>query len=372
MKRKILRTMGLSLLIGLGVVLVSGTAFVALSPQFGGKHTEEDQKRYADSGHYTDGKFQNLVETNMDQSFGNMFDIMKEFIKGNPQGRPQQPLPLEKVDSLEIVNFEEDRLVWFGHSAFLLKMDGKTILLDPMLGHTPAPHPMLGGKRYSKELPIDIEKIPEVDLILISHDHYDHLDYGSIQKLRTKTKKFLVPLGVGAHLKSWDVPEEAIQEFNWWDEVKLDELHLVFTPSRHFSGRGLTDRSTTLWGSWVIKGSQHSLYFSGDSGYGDHFNEIGEKFGPFDLALMECGQYNERWSNIHMMPEETAMAGQDVRAKVVMPIHWGAFTLALHDWNEPPRRMTEKAKSLGQEVLIPEIGQVMKLENLSVETSRWW
>lgn len=357
------------------VVLIAVVAilFLNLSPQFGGSHSEEDRARYQQSGHYQDGKFKNLVPTSMNMNAGDMLSALKKFIEGVPNQRPGAELPVEPIDSSRIAEAPPtDRLYWFGHSAFLLQLEGKTLLLDPMLGDVPSPHPWLGRGRYSKTLPIRIEQLTQVDAVVISHDHYDHLDYVSIQALIPKTKKFFVPLGVGAHLEAWGVDPEAIEELNWWDETKYEGIKLVFTPSRHFSGRGLTDRWATLWGSWVIESPRQRLYFSGDSGYSPHFREIGEKYGPFDFAMIECGQYNERWANIHMMPEESAQAAVDLQAKLMMPIHWGAFTLALHSWTDPVERVTRKAEHLSMPYIIPKIGEEVRLDSAVVENSQWW
>mgnify|MGYP002476009059 FL=1 len=365
----------IGIIIGSAVItlLVVGILFVNLSPEFGGKPTEADKTRYSKSKNFKDGKFENLNKANMDMSFKQTVTTMIDFIKGTPNARPSFNLPVEKVDSL---NWEQNdstnRLVWFGHSSFLLKLDGKNILLDPMLGEVPAPHPWLGGKRYSKELPIEIQKLPKIDVVLISHDHYDHLDYGSIQLLKDKVNQFMVPMGVGAHLKEWGIANHQIQEFDWWQETTYEHIGIAFAPSRHFSGRGLTDRFSTLWGSWVIKGRNKNLYFSGDSGYGKHFKTIGEKFGPFDFAMMECGQYNEKWADIHMMPEETVQAAIDVKSKITMPIHWGAFTLSLHTWTDPVERFTLKSNELNVEHLIPIIGEEIDLMTLTSEHMNWW
>lgn len=374
MIRKILKMLGI--LIGSVVLLliIVGALFINLSPEFGGKPTKEDQLRYEKSPLYKDGIFVNPIPTSLDMSFGTMVGTLVEFIKGTPNAKPSVELPIIENDSIDIANFKAgDRLIWFGHSAFLLQIDGKNILLDPMLGNVPAPHPLLGGNRYNTKLPIEIEKLPRIDAVLISHDHYDHLDYGSIKKLKEKTNQFLVPLGVGAHLKAWGIETNKISEFDWWQELTYEHLKLSFTPSRHFSGRGLTDRATTLWGSWVIKGNNSNLYFSGDGGYGEHFKEIGAKYGPFDFAMMECGQYNEKWHDIHMMPEETAQAAVDVNTKVMMPIHWGAFTLALHSWTDPVERVSAKAKELNQDMIIPKIGESIGLDSsIAVADSYWW
>ncbi|MGB1004826.1 MAG: MBL fold metallo-hydrolase, partial [Salibacteraceae bacterium] len=199
-------------------------------------------------------------------------------------------------------------------------------------------------------------------------------DYGSIQKLKSKTNMFFVPLGVGAHFMEWGINESQITEMNWWETNRLDNMEFSFTPSRHFSGRGLTDRNTTLWGSWVIKGKNENLFFSGDGGYGPHFKKIGEKFGPFDLALIECGQYNEKWSQIHMMPEQSAQAGLDLKAMFIMPIHWGAFTLAMHSWTDPVIRIKVKAEELGIPIITPKIGgqiEIKALDNPKYQ-KEWW
>ncbi len=369
---KALKMIGL----GIGGVIILAVIIIAIflntSPQFGGKPNKEELLSYKATGHYKKGKFQNLTETKMDMSFSNFTGMMKDFIKGNPNTEPSFDLPVVHVDSIDVDTTHENRLIWFGHSAFLLQLDSKNILIDPMLGDCPSPHPWVGKKRYNKELPIEIEQLPQIDAIIISHDHYDHLDYPSIKQLKDKTSKFYVPLGVGAHLRSWGVDSSKIEEMDWWNETNLDNIQLAFVPSRHFSGRGITDNSSTLWGSWVINGSKQKVYFSGDGGYSPHFTEIGEKYGPFDFAMMECGQYNKRWSDIHMFPEETAQAAYDVQARIMMPIHWGAFTLALHDWNDPVKRVVRKANELEVPITVPMIGQSISLDKVSAQIEEWW
>ena len=185
--------------------------------------------------------------------------------------------------------------------------------------------------------------------------------------------RFYVPLGVGVHLESWDVPTDKIKELDWWQETEFGDLQFICTPAQHFSGRKFSNGQSTLWASWVIKSNEESIFFSGDSGYADHFKQIGEAYGPFDLALLECGQYNKMWPDIHMFPEETAQAGMDLRAKSIMPIHWGAFKLALHSWTDPIERVSKKAKNLGVHMISPKIGQMIELHTLDTWTgSNWW
>ncbi|UXP31762.1 MBL fold metallo-hydrolase [Reichenbachiella agarivorans] len=356
--------------IGLMVILVF--LFVQLSPEFGGKVSEAHKAEYEKLDHYKDGTFVNLIPTSMDMSFTKFMSIMRDQFSSKTLKAPTKAIIPLKLDSLDIAENHQTRITWFGHSALLLEIDGTKIFIDPMLGNVPAPHPMLGKKRFVEDLPIAIEQLPHLDAVIISHDHYDHLDYGSIQKLKGKVDKFYVPLGVDAHLIAWGVEKSKIEALDWWEETNLFDIQLAFTPSRHFSGRGLTDRNKSLWGSWVIKGKNENIYFSGDGGYGPHFKEIGEKYGPFDFGMIECGQYDTRWDEIHMMPEESVQAGIDVQAKVIMPIHWGAFVLAFHDWREPAERAIKKADELGIPIITPEIGQPFIVSALDMQFPHWW
>lgn len=355
------------------LLAIVGFLFLTFSPEFGGSHSSDDKRRYSESGHYENGEFQNLIETSMDMDAKGMAKTMWEFLAGGERRSPEEPLPLIEQSQNAIRGYDGPaRLMWYGHSAFLLQMDGKNILLDPMFGQVAAPHPWLGSNRFNSEMPLAIENLPAIDAVFISHDHYDHLDYGSIKKLIDKTAHFYLPLGVGAHFREWGVSDDQITEFNWWDEAEMDGIEVAFTPSRHFSGRGITDRNSTMWGSWVIKGTAAKLYFSGDSGYGPHFEKIGEKYGPFDFALLECGQYNQRWEAIHMMPEQTAQAAQDIGAKAMMPIHWGAFTLALHQWDDPIKRVVPAAEKPGIPVVIPQIGEFVSVLQPATDFEGWW
>jgi len=332
-----------------------------------------DKQRYASSSNFENGKFKNLLPTSMSMSVRDMAKMLVEFIGGGEDRAPKEKIHVRHPDPGLIASpTDSTRFVWFGHSAFLMQIDGKNLLIDPMFGPTPAPYPWMGRKRFTDGLPIAIADLPPIDAILLSHDHFDHLDRGSILLLKAKTKEFFVPLGVGKHLRDWGVEASRIHELDWWGEIDFEGLHFAFTPARHFSGRGLTDRFSTLWGGWVIRGKKDNIYFSADSGYGPHFAEIGNKFGPFDLAMIECGQYNEKWADIHMMPEQSAQAAVDARAKVMMPIHWGAFVLAMHSWTDPVERVTKKADELGMRIITPRIGDVITMKGLATFHERWW
>lgn len=373
--KRILKMIGIILVSVIVVIIALVIAFTSLSPQFGASASGERLEKMEVSKQYREGKFTNPVHTEVGvKSYKDYPRMIYKFLKKEPNQMPDWKIPVNLVDSINIANTPDSltKLTWFGHSAFLLEMDGKKILIDPMLGDVPAPAPFLGNKRFNTELPIAIEKLPKIDAIIISHDHYDHLDYGSIIALKEKVDIFFVPLGVGAHLESWGIPSANIKELDWWENISLDSILFTATPARHFSGRGLNDRDNTLWVSWVIKGKKDNLYFTGDSGYFDGFKEIGEKYGPFDLAMVECGQYNEQWADIHMMPEQSAQVGLDVRAKTIMPIHWGAFKLSLHAWTDPIERITKKAKELGVNVTTPEIGESFTVNGKNYPEGEWW
>lgn len=344
---------------------------ISCSPQFGGNITKAERQAFKDYPTYNekDKIFENLIETNMDMNLKAMWSLLKDYMRDDSSRTPSQ-----EIITIPYQDFVMDtvpKVLWFGHSAFLIQMNGKNILLDPMLSEVPSPYDFLGQPRYSNSLPAAIEELPQIDFVVISHDHYDHLDFESIEQLKDKTKHFLVPSGVGVHLKRWKIEEEKIHELYWWEEKDIEGFKFAFTPSRHFSGRGLFDRFETLWGGWVIQSENQNIYFSGDGGYGDHFKAIGEKYGPFDFTMIECGQYDERWNQIHMMPEQSVQACIDLNSKIAMPIHWGAFTLALHSWTDPVERFTAKAEELNLNYITPEIGEKVQI-GINYPTKRWW
>lgn len=361
----------MTILIVLGSIGLILTLVISCSPQFGGSVGKAEREQYQDFPNYNSDKkiFENLTETSMDMNFKSIWSLLKDYIKGDSTRSPARD-----IATLPYHEFEADtvpKIMWFGHSSFLLQMNGKNILIDPMLSEVPSPYDFLGQPRYSQSLPSEIEELPQIDYVIISHDHYDHLDYKTIKALKSKTQHFLVPYGVSVHLKRWEIEAERIHELNWWDEQEMEGIKFAFTPSRHFSGRGLFDRFETLWGGWVIQSPNYNLYFSGDGGYGDHFKEIGEKYGPFDFTMIECGQYDERWNQIHMMPEESAQACVDLKTKTAMPVHWAAFTLALHSWTDPVERFSAKAQELELDYITPEIGEKVRI-GLDHPTGRWW
>lgn len=334
-----------------------------------------EKKDYSDSPNYEDGKFKNTHLVDMSMSFKDMMSSAKKYFSPDEEAAPANAIPVEKVDPTSFAKYsaKEPRLIWFGHSTFLLQIEGKNLLIDPMLGDVPAPKSWLGKPRFSKELPISIDDLPQLDAVIISHDHYDHLDKESIKQIKDKVNAFYTPLGVSKHLVKWGVAENLIHELDWWEQINLDKLQFTCAPAQHFSGRGVSDSQSTLWCSWIIASDSTKIFFSGDSGYNSHFAEIGEKHGPFDIALMECGQYNEKWEDIHMFPEQSVQAAIDVKAKVMMPIHWGGFTLSEHAWKDPIDRAVLQAAASNVKLATPGIGEplIIGTEDVS-STTQWW
>ncbi|MED2840138.1 MBL fold metallo-hydrolase [Bacillus wiedmannii] len=314
-------------------------------------------------------KYINQIDTDVSFKPKDIIGLMTDYLKMKTKLRPIKNLPIvlsnKDNESLESVT-------WFGHSASLLKIEGKKLLLDPMFGDASSPFPLFNSKRYSGTFSLEREELQEIDAIIISHNHYDHLNYKSIMQLKDCAKHFYVPSGVAQYLIKWGVSPSKISEHNWWDEITFDNIKLVCAPARHFSGRSMTDRDCSLWCSWLILGQETKVFFSGDSGYAPHFKEIGSKYGPFDLTLMECGQYDPRWSAIHMLPEETVQAHIDVKGELLLPIHWGAFTLALHEWSDPIERVTKEANRLGVNIATPQIGESITLKSTDYPSSAWW
>jgi len=347
-------------------------AFIRYAPQFGGKPNGDSLRRVKASPNFQDGHFINLMTTPMQSSEGAMTEAAKEYFKGGQERVPKTPPPVVKVGR-KIFKDKNDamQVTWLGHSSVLIQIDGKSFLTDPMFGRRASPIPLLGPKRFNAELSLPPKDIPALDAILISHDHYDHLDYGTIKKLHPKTGCFLVPLGVGGHLRRWGVRKDKIVELDWQQEIDFGGVTLAAVPSRHFSGRSIRDRNRTLWCSWVILGENHKIYFGGDSGYGPHFKQIGEKYGPFDLTLLENGAYSRYWPFVHMMPEQTAQAHLDLKGKVLLPIHWAQFNLSLHPWTDPIERLLKKAEQESILVTTPGIGESFTLKSQTPRT-KWW
>lgn len=370
-----MKKLGIPALCLFAIAVIAALLFISLSPQFGGKPTEAQAGEYARSANHRDGRFVNQVPTELGLGFWGTLQVLREFLLADiPDKEPSAPLPVRKVDPASLATRDSalERVTWFGHSTILLEIDGRKILFDPMFGAKPAPLPALAPGRFDGEPPIDIGNLPAIDAVIISHDHYDHLDYGSITRLKGKVDRFFVPLGVGAHLARWGVDASRIAEMDWGDTAYHAGLTMICAPARHFSGRGISDSFRTLWASWVIRTRARGIYFSGDSGYGPHFKEIGAAHGPFDFVMMECGQYDARWASIHMMAEESVRATREVGGRLMLPIHWGAFALAMHSWYDPAESVTREAAKAGLAVTTPRIGEPVLLGETEFPASPWW
>ena len=296
--------------------------------------------------------------------------IYNQFFKR--KGRePLKPLPILSLDKEAFLSpSEKAKMIWYGHSVVLMRVGGKTILIDPMLGPDASPIAPMSVKRFSKNSLDLVDDFPEIDILLMTHDHYDHVDLASFEKLQPKVKKYVTTLGTGRHYEDWGVAKQDITEMDWWDTLEIEGLTIHCTPFRHFAGRGGNNRAKSFWGGWVIQSEKENIYFSGDGGYGGRFKEVGEKLGPFDFGFMECGQYNDLWRDIHMHPEESVQAGIDAKVTNMMPVHWAGFALAMHHWKEPADRFVSATKKEGVSYTTPMIGEVFTLDSKSKD--KWW
>lgn len=350
-------------------LIIAGDAYMRL-PKFGKEPSGVRLQKIKASPHYKGDKFQNQNPTPDLTNGANYYSILRDFFfNKSKRGKPSVVLPSKKTDLLAL-NPGRDILVWFGHSSYFMQVDGKKILVDPVFSGNASPLNFT-TKSFAGSDIYTTDDIPEIDYLFISHDHWDHLDHDTILKLKPKVKKIITGLGAGAHLEHWGFDKGIIEERDWNEEIKLDEGFIVITtPARHFSGRGFK-RQKALWLSYVLQTPTLKIYIGGDSGYDTHFAEIGKQFGPFDLAILECGQYNKSWKYIHMMPEELIQAGEDLGAKRIMPVHWAKFALSLHSWDEPILRVTEEARKRNFPIIHPMIGEEVDLKNPG-ESIAWW
>jgi L-ascorbate metabolism protein UlaG (beta-lactamase superfamily) len=339
-------------------------------PKFGKAPSGARLERIKNSPNYKDGQFDNLSFTPTLKEGVTYYTVMKEFFfDKSKRSKPSSVIPSVKTN-LHNLPPDKNVLVWFGHSSYFLQVDGKRILVDPVFSGSASPvsfttRSFAGANVYSTE------DMPAIDYLFISHDHWDHLDYETVIKLKPKVDKIITSLGVGAHLEHWNFDMSKVIEKDWNEEIQLDLGFIVYTkPGRHFSGRGLK-RNQSIWSSFVLQTPTTKLFLGGDSGYDTHFKTIGEQYGPFDLAILECGQYNEYWHHIHLMPEEVVQAAQDLQAKNFIPVHWAKFSLSLHAWDEPITRVKAEAVKRNVPILHPMIGEAVDIKNPAPSTE-WW
>jgi L-ascorbate metabolism protein UlaG (beta-lactamase superfamily) len=351
------------------LLLIAVYWFIVIHPKFGKNPAGKRLERVLKSTNYEHDSFHNLTQTEVLLKGTSMVKMMKDFFLDKPATtKPPKPLPSIKTD-LKSLSAETPVIVWFGHSSYLIKSKNFNILVDPVMQGHASPLTMF-GKSFAGSDVFSISNLPPIDMVLLTHDHYDHLHYESIKKLASTAKYFVTSLGVGSHLESWGVPPEKITELDWWESASIANIELTATPARHFSGRSFV-HGKTLWSAFVMKIDGNQLFLGGDSGYEGHFKEIGKRFGSFDIALLECGQYGVNWPYIHMLPEQTVIAAKELNAKILMPIHWAKFELSIHAWDEPIIRATKFAEENNQVVTTPMIGEPVILSS-SYPNKRWW
>ena len=356
----------------LGAAAAGGAWFVN-RPEFGQAPSGERLKRILSSPHYKNGKFENLVPVEVMTKGGeNRIVATWKFLFGDKSElMPKTPM-ISKKTKISSLARNEDVIIWLGHSTFYLQTGGHRILIDPVFSGYASPLFFI-NRAFDGSNICSADDFPEIDLLAVTHDHWDHLDYPTIMSLAPKIKNIVCPLGVGEYFEQWGFPKKILREEDWYTEIKLSDDFIVHVlPSQHFSGR-LLRQNPTLWCGYSFITPRRKIYCSGDGGYGSHFADIGKKFGGFDVALLENGQYNLAWHSIHMLPSETAQAGDDVGAKFVIPSHGGKFALARHPWQEPYRELTRESEGRSYRLITPVIGEAVHLDKLPEQKfSKWW
>ena len=356
------------------IVLIAALAaaalalFIALYPPFSAHISRPDRNIYtARSINYEGNRFFNQEITALHTQGTDPY-------AGRSTGKgtaPVEPLPAVAPALLDDPGEDDLTVTWLGHSTVLLQMSGLNILFDPVLSERVSPVSFAGPRRFAPPA-LTAEELPAIDLVIITHDHYDHLDMDTIQAIDGKVERYIVPFGIENDLRRWGVAGDKITALGWWEETETGSLTVTCAPARHYSGRNITDKNRTLWASWVLTNGAHKVFVSGDTGMGSHFEEIHNRFGDFDLALLDCGQYSTDWAQVHMFPEEAVDAALTLGAKAAIPIHWGAFVLSGHSWDDPVQRFALRAEETGLTALTPRPGETVNWQNAPFSFSRWW
>lgn len=354
-------------------LLVAAVFCILSQPQFGAELDGERLARARANPHYRDGAFVNPLPPAA-YTFAYVRALFRGQFLGDEVRVPPAAIPVVAVDPAALKATPPAaglRAFWIGHASVYVEIDGVRLLIDPMFSDYASPFDV-GPKRFHPP-PIRLADLPPIDAVLITHDHYDHLDMPTVRHLARAGARFFVPLGIGAHLERWGVARGQVNDLEWWQEHAVGSVRIVATPARHYSGRRLGDANATLWTSWSVIGTRHRFYASGDTGYSDHLRAIGERLGPFDLSFIKVGAYGPgaQWLDIHMSAEDAVRAHRDVRARLLFPVHWGTFNLAFHDWDEPIRRTVAAARASQVDLVTPRIGEVVDVDRRFV-SSAWW
>ncbi len=359
------------IIITLLVIFVIAGLLYMQQAQFGKMPAGKRLERIKESANFREGKFQNVRPTpDLTEGYSMSGVIYNFFFNKSPRRSPVDSLPSVKTDLLNL-SIDQDILVWFGHSSYFIQLDGKRILVDPVLSGGASPIPGTNPSFRGTDI-YTAADLPVIDYLFISHDHYDHLDHATLMALQDKVKKVVCGLGVGAHFEHWGYPESKIMERDWHEAAVLDTGFTAFvTPARHFSGRTL-GRNRTLWASYVLQTPTMKIFLGGDSGYDTHFADIGNRFGPIDLAILENGQYDRAWRYVHTLPEEVLKVATDLKARRVFPVHSSKFALANHSWDEPLTKITELNQTYRFPLATPMIGEPVQLKNPDQKFKQWW
>lgn len=351
----------------ISVLLFANALFVSLETCGGAPNANLREERIKTSKNWRDGSFVN-PEPLVNDLWGSLASLFSK----SEFASPSEPVPVEIPDPNSFLTPPASglRVTWFGHSSTLVEIDGYRILTDPIWSERSSPFSWIGPKRWYAPL-VSFDELPPVDAVVVSHDHYDHLDKKTILLLNDKDTRFIVPLGVGAHLEDWGIPKSKITELDWWESASFGKFKIVCTPARHASGRTLTDKDEHLWAGYALIGAEHRVYYSGGTGLFPAMRDIGTKYGPFDLTMIEIGQYNQAWPDWHIGPEQAVIAHKLVNGKKMLPVHWALFELAAHSWTEPIERVLSKSEELNVNVAIPRPGQSFEPEK-ETGFSRWW
>ncbi len=358
-------------LVALILIILLVLSQTACLSSFGGTPTGKRLERIKTSPQYHDTAFENVPFVPNIVS-GTYTQILKRQLFGSEERTPSKQIPVEKPDSKSFTSppLAGLRAIWFGHSSVLVEIDGIRIFTDPVFSEKVSPFTSIGPGRFFPP-PIALSDLPPIDAVVISHDHYDHLDMETAIYLTSRGTKYFVPLGIGAHLEAWGIPENKIIELDWWEKGNIKNIEIICTPAVHYSGRGLFNGKSTLWSSWSVLGPKHRFFHSGDTGFSNHFGEIGKRLGPFDLTSIKIGAYDWTWEGIHMNPEQALQAHIDLSGRKMLPVHWGTFNLAIHSWDEPILRILKVAKEKKIDLATPKPGQWVDSSS-TVGFEPWW